>query len=71
MKTSEYVDEDVQNTFYKGYTHTEDITNLFVFNFFGILIHATFNFPEAVTPTRFQDLPVFTFPSCLKNTHHR
>lgn len=45
MKTEEYIYDDLQNDFYGRYKQNEEIKNLFVFNFFGELTHATDNFP--------------------------
>ena len=42
---ADYVDTDIQNAYYEGYTMSVQVTNLFVFNFKGELIHAALNFP--------------------------
>lgn len=44
MKTEAYVDEEIQNAFYGGYTQTEEINNRFLFNFFGKLMYPAVNF---------------------------
>jgi len=38
-------DTDVQNAYWEGFTQAHEVTNLFVFNFFGEIIHAGINFP--------------------------
>ena len=45
MPCAHYVDSNLQNAFFEGFTQNEEITNLLVFNFFGELIHAAINFP--------------------------
>lgn len=45
MPCADYTDSDLQNAFYEGYTGNTEITNIFVFNFKGELIHAAVNFP--------------------------
>ena len=48
---SYYKDEAPQNGYYEGFTQNVEVTNLFVFNFFGELIHAGINYPGAgMTP---------------------
>ena len=36
---------NVQNAYEEGHTHAQEITNLFVWNFKGELIHAAVNYP--------------------------
>lgn len=45
MPCSEYLDTDLQNAFFEGYTEQVEVTILFVWNFRGELIHAAINFP--------------------------
>ena len=45
MPCAHYVDPELQNAFFEGFTQNEEVTNLLVFNFFGELIHAAVNFP--------------------------
>lgn len=42
---AEYTDKDLQNAYYEGYTQSVEVTNLFVWNFKGEIIHAGVNFP--------------------------
>ena len=42
---AEYTDVDLQNAYFEGYTQCVEVTNLFVWNFYGELIHAAVNFP--------------------------
>ncbi|KAI0565152.1 DDE superfamily endonuclease [Gracilaria domingensis] len=44
LSCAEYVDPNIQNAYYDGYTCRVDITNLLVYNFFGEVIHAAVNF---------------------------
>lgn len=44
MPCAAYTDGDIQNAFYEGDTGNIEITNLFVFNLKGELIHAAINF---------------------------
>ncbi|KAI0558517.1 DDE endonuclease [Gracilaria domingensis] len=45
FKCQNYGNEELQNAFYEGFTQQEEVTNLFVFNFFGEVIHAAISFP--------------------------
>ena len=45
MPCASYSDPDVQNAFWEGYTQAHEVTNLFVWNFYGELIFAAVNFP--------------------------
>lgn len=45
MLCADYIDEDTQNAFYEGFTQNVEVTNLFVFNIFGELIHDGVNYP--------------------------
>lgn len=38
-----HTEGDMQNWYYEGYTTNVDVTNLFVFNFLGDLIHESIN----------------------------
>lgn len=40
-----YINLELQNAYSEGYTGSVEVTNLFVCNFFGELIHAAINFP--------------------------
>lgn len=45
MLCADYSDADLQNAYYEGYTGNVEVTNIFVFNFFGEIIHAGINYP--------------------------
>ena len=45
MPCAAFTDGNLQNAFYEGYTGNVEITNIFVFNFKGELIHSAVNFP--------------------------
>lgn len=47
MPCADYNDPDLQNAYYEGYTCSVEVTNLFVFNFMGELIHAAINYPAS------------------------
>ena len=40
-----YSDPPLQNAYWEGFTQAHEVTNLFVWNFHGELIHAAINFP--------------------------
>lgn len=42
---ADYSNKDVQNAYYEGYTGNVEVTNIFVFNFYGEIIHAGVNYP--------------------------
>lgn len=45
FKCADYVDTDIQNAYFEGYTQQDEVTNLFVFDFKGELIFAAVNYP--------------------------
>lgn len=45
MPCADYIDVDTQNAYYEGYSQNVEVTNLFVWNCFGEIIHAGLNFP--------------------------
>ncbi len=47
MLCADYTDVDTQNAYYEGYTQNVEVTNLFVWNLFGEIIHAGLNFPSS------------------------
>ncbi len=44
MPCAEYTDIDLQNAYFEGYTQCAEVTNLFVWNFYGEIIHAAVKF---------------------------
>lgn len=45
MRCIKYTYKVLQNAYWEGYTQSDEITNLFVWDFKGQLIHAGINFP--------------------------
>lgn len=45
MLCADYEHPDLQNAYYEGYTGNVEVTCMFVFNFFGEIIHAGVNYP--------------------------
>lgn len=45
MPCAEFENVDLQNAYFEGYTEQVEVTNLFVWNFKGEIIHAAINFP--------------------------
>ena len=42
---ADFTDLELQNAYLEGYTQKVEVTNLFVWNFYGEIIHAAMNFP--------------------------
>ena len=42
---ADFTDADLQNAYWEGYTQSVEVTNLFVWNFSGEIIHAVINYP--------------------------
>ena len=45
MPCADYTDVDTQNAYFEGFTQGVEVTNLFVWNFYGERVHAAINFP--------------------------
>ena len=45
MPCADYMDVDTQNAYFEGFTQGVEVTNLFVWNFYGEIMHAAVNFP--------------------------
>ena len=52
MPCADYTDVDTQNAYFEGFTQGVEVTNLFVWNFYGELIHAAVNFPGSWHDTK-------------------
>ena len=52
MPCADYTDKNLQNAYYEGYTQNVEVTNLFVWNFFGEIIHAAVNYPGSWHDTK-------------------
>eukprot|EP00171_Calliarthron_tuberculosum_P005428 IDg5428t1 len=59
---ADYVDADMQNAYYEGYTGNVEVTNLLVFNFFGEIIHAGVNFPGSWHDSKLAVLSGLIYP---------
>ena len=45
MSCTSYVDFDLQNDYWEGFTQATEATSLFVWKFYGKLIHCRINYP--------------------------
>ena len=45
MPIGRYESDNLQNAYWEGFTQPHEITNIFVFSFFGTVIHAAVNYP--------------------------
>ena len=52
MPCADYTDVDIQNAYFDGITQGVEVTNLFVWNLYGELIHAAVNFPGSWHDTK-------------------
>ncbi|CDF33017.1 unnamed protein product [Chondrus crispus] len=52
----------MQNAYFKGFTQGVEVTNLFVWNFYGELIHAAINFPGSWHDTKLASASGLYFP---------
>lgn len=59
---SDYINCDIQNSYYEGYTTSVEVTNLFVYNFKGDLIHAALNFPGSWHDSRVAHFSGLIYP---------
>ena len=62
MPCADYTDTSLQNAYFEGFTQGVEVTNLFVFNFYGELIHAAMNYPGSWHDTGLAMVSVFFFP---------
>ena len=52
MPCADYTDTNLQNAYFEGYTQNVEVTNLFVWNFFGEIVHAAVNYPGSWHDTK-------------------
>ena len=52
MPCADYTEPNLQNAYYEGFTQSVEVTNLFVWNFYGEIIHAGVNFPGSWHDTK-------------------
>lgn len=45
MRCADFRKADLQKTYVEWYTHQVEVTNLFLWNVYGEIIHAAINFP--------------------------
>ena len=45
MLCADFIDPELQNAYFEGFTQNIEVTNLFAWNVHGELIHAAINFP--------------------------
>ena len=62
MPCADYTDCNLQNAYFEGFTQAVEATNLFVFNFFGELIHAAINYPGSWHDTKLAMVSGLYFP---------
>lgn len=62
MPCADYTDTNLQNAYFEGFTQGVEVTNLFVFNFFGELIHAAINYPGSWHDTKLATVSGLYFP---------
>ena len=62
MPCADYIDQDLQNAYFEGFTQGVEVMNLFVFNFFGELIHAAVNYPGSWHDTKLAAVSGLYFP---------
>ncbi len=62
FKCADYTDPDLQNAYFEGYTQNVEVTNLFVWNFKGEIIHAAVNYPGSWHDNRLASASGLIFP---------
>ena len=62
MLCAYYTDIYLQNDYFEGFTHNVEVTNLFVWNFFGEIIYAAFNYPGSWHDTKLAGMSGLYFP---------
>ena len=62
MPCADYTDLDPQNVYFEGLTQNVEVTNLFVWNFFGEIIYASVNYPGSWHDTKLAGMSGLYFP---------
>ena len=62
MPCADYTDVDLQNAYFEGFTQNVEVTNLFVRNFFGDIIHASVSYPDSCHDTQLAGMSGLYFP---------
>ena len=57
MPCADYTDLDLKNAYFEGFTQNVEDTNLFVWNFFGEIIHAAINYLGSWHDTKLAGVP--------------
>lgn len=53
----------MQNAYFEGYTQNVEVTNLFVRNVFGEIIHAAINFPRSWHDSKLANVSGLIYPN--------
>ena len=62
MPCPDCTDVDTENAYFKGFTQGVEVTNFFVWNFYGELIHTAVNFPGSWHDTKLADASGLFYP---------
>jgi len=62
MPCAIYTNPDLQNAYFEGFTQAVEVSNLFVWNFQGEIIHAAINFPGTFHDSRIASLSGLYYP---------
>jgi len=62
MACADYTDPDLQNAYFEGFTQNVEVTNLFVWDFRGEIIHAALNFPGSWHDTKLAGVSGLYYP---------
>ena len=62
LPCADYTNADLQNAFYEGYTQSVEVTNSFVWNFFGEIIQAGINYPGSWHDSKLANASGLLFP---------
>ena len=53
MPCATYANLNLQNAYWEGFIQADEVTNLFLWNFFGECIHADLNYPSSWQDSNF------------------
>ena len=62
MPCADYTDLDLQNAHFEGFTQNVEVTNLFLWSFFGEIIQAAVNYPGSWQDTKLAGMSGLYFP---------
>ena len=63
MPCADYTDTNLQNAYFEGFTQGVEVTNLFVWNFYGEIVHAGVNFPGSWHDTKLAGASGLYYPT--------